>query len=1846
MKKRIVHRLIEFVCLCLFFIVILSPESFAEEIGWHKDDNGKWYYYYSETEHCSCGFYQIGGKRYLFEGDGTLAQGHAGWYEVEVVGPEGGRDVYKCNLDSEGAVVEGWEITQITFSDGYLFETRNYIDENGNLVSGWRTIEGKKYYFSPSQVCPTGGVWWIDGKVYLFDTDGSLVLGHPGLYKVVYPAGGSWRGKYTVFGESFSPEQHSGAGICTTVNDTHIICASYGYTVDAEGVVVEGISETIIEYDSDYRFEYRCYLGEDLNAFVGWKQLDGKTYYFGPGQAAMNGGISRIGDKAYAFDSTGALVLGHAGWYEISGPGDVPDITTIIRGYTIDDEGAVQAGWSVERQIYENGETHEYWYYVDALGELQTGWQKIDGKWYYFSWAQECRNGGMLWVEDKYYLFGNDGALIQNQPGWHELVVSLPERNYTIGCTINSEGAVQPGWRMEIRDNTNPVENWFYMDSNGECAKGWKQIGAEKYYFETWSGIQLNRAGGFHAIDGKTYLFGEGGAVIQNSPGWHEMTMEEGENSHYIGCNINTEGAITTGWYIERYIYEYGYTYESRRYSNAEGVFVSGWQTIDGKTFYFSPTNKDQVCYGGGVYTIDGKTYIFDKDGALEDNTPGWHGKRYINEDGSLAIGWKKIDDKWYYFNSWDYEICCPNGGTSLIDGKTYLFGEDGALVQNQAGWYEVSRESDYYGTGEMYNIVSGYTIDAEGAVQEGWSVTRYTNISTGYSREEWYYLNSSGESELGWKKLNGKWYYFSPQQVCRNGGSDLIDDKAYIFDDEGALIQSQPGWYETTVHYGDELTLPGAYYFINSEVVARGWLKIDGKWYYFYPEQACHNGAGIAYIDDKRYVFGDDGALVQNQAGWYELTTYQYDDGTTLIEGYTIDAEGAVKGGWHMRKYVYQEGGSWEYWEYLKDDGSCELGWKKLDGKWYYFEPSQVCRTGGTYTIDGKLYLFGEDGALVQRQPGWYVVTKQYEGGWVTTIRYYFKNSEELATGWYKIDGKWYYFNEWSGTPQFEDGGIYEIDGKLYLFDNDCALVYGQPGQQSVRITYDSEYNEYSCVVNSEGIVQDGWVVVHHYWLGYGRIIDDRYYVSGGVYAHGWQKIDGKWYYFTLEEWSDGRMICREAGTQTIDGKLYYFNEDGSLLQHGAGWFEIVENNWDGPHSVWYYFVNAEELATGWTKIGGDWYYFDTNGKQLGRAETLLKIGEKYYAFDENGKLLQYKAGLYKTPKMKDPSGVEHESAWYYLATDGEILVGWKRIDGKWYYFNDSASSARYGQMVCPEGGTYTAEDGKPYYFDTDGSLLTGKPGWKNWDKVGFDWVDNLWLDSLWSYIDNNGVAATGLQTINGKKYYFNDRGIMFENDIAYVGDNYYVFGAGGAQVTKAGWCKILSNPNTQEYSWYYINEDGTAKTGWLKDGGKWYYLFPRMACNETATVIEGDVGKQYFFDKSGALVQYNAGWNKRIRTVKGETLTDWYYLNSAGETLYGYRQIDGKWYCFRDYDGTMVSGQLYEVDGEYKLFTNDGSQAVTQGWYKCRNYYEWDGKWYTQWYYIDSDGKLADGWKKIDGKWYYFYEGRLDCADGGVSCIEEKYYFFANGGALGAKGWNKLTKTVDGQTQTYWYYLNAAGEVQTGWQKVNGKWYYLAEDYYDERGRMYSDGIYLVNGTYEYFDQNGICVTAMGSAKWRRVGDGLRYVLADGTFATGWNKIGTKDYFFDENGEMMRGWIEYNGNKYYFDPNPLRGWCSAWDEEGNQHDYLFESDGALVCEKTIMIPMYRYGGYSYDGEELCFYGDDQGRLYSGWKQLNGKWYYFNPWMMKDCVVYDNERYYRLDKDGVWTGESWKATD
>ena len=309
--------------------------------------------------------------------------------------------------------------------------------------------------------------------------------------------------------------------------------------------------------------------------------------------------------------------------------------------------------------------------------------------------------------------------------------------------------------------------------------------------------------------------------------------------------------------------------------------------------------------------------------------------------------------------------------------------------------------------------------------------------------------------------------------------------------------------------------------------------------------------------------------------------------------------------------------------------------------------------------------------------------------------------------------------------------------------------------------------------------------------------------------------------------------------------------------------------------------------------------------------------------------------------------------------------------------------------------------------------------------------------------YSDPNSDPLIGWQEISGKRYYLDpSNGGVLKIGVYEVEGKYYATNSNGA-LYQDGWCQL-------DKTWYYANSDGSLKTGWLKTGGKWYYLDP----SEKGAMKIGKykVGsKWYISSSSGAM--YASRW-----VELGDT---WYYANSNGSLkTKSWIKSSNKWY-YLDSDAAMATNAWVKSSSKWYYLKSDGVMA-TSGWVKDKG----------TWYYVNKSGVMQTGWLKTGGKWYYL-NGSGAMETGWVKS-GGKWYYLSSSGAM-QTGWEK----VDG----IWYYLNSSGAMQAGWEKVSGKWYYLNSSGEMQTGWIKSGGIWY------YLSSSG----AMISGGWHVIGDKL---------------------------------------------------------------------------------------------------------------------------------------------------------
>ena len=149
---------------------------------------------------------------------------------------------------------------------------------------------------------------------------------------------------------------------------------------------------------------------------------------------------------------------------------------------------------------------------------------------------------------------------------------------------------------------------------------------------------------------------------------------------------------------------------------------------------------------------------------------------------------------------------------------------------------------------------------------------------------------------------------------------------------------------------------------------------------------------------------------------------------------------------------------------------------------------------------------------------------------------------------------------------------------------------------------------------------------------------------------------------------------------------------------------FAAKENGWEKQGDYWYYYENGVAVRNAWRKIGGKWYYFGSGSQMFANTYVIEWKDGKYttYVVDKSGAMVT-KAGWYQ---LKYSDGYSH---WFYLKKGGLAVQGWKKIDGKWYYFGKGIDGYMPGRMSDGYGSEI---DGKVYVFNKSGALVTST-GW-----------------------------------------------------------------------------------------------------------------------------------------------------------------------------------------------------------------------------------------------------------------------------------------------------------------------------------------------------------------------------------------------------------------------------------------------------------------------------------------------------------------------------------------------------
>ncbi|GHU62985.1 hypothetical protein FACS189418_5390 [Clostridia bacterium] len=363
----------------------------------------------------------------------------------------------------------------------------------------------------------------------------------------------------------------------------------------------------------------------------------------------------------------------------------------------------------------------------------------------------------------------------------------------------------------------------------------------------------------------------------------------------------------------------------------------------------------------------------------------------------AAVTGWVQEGASWYYY---DGDTAVENEWRQGANGKWYYLGESGQMIYSQMidetyyvdSWGErVSNQWRKLPSISASDDLSWYYFGSDGKVIKDKVATIngkiYSFIDTGEMEYDWVgdYYHSHKEDGArvnnGWAKLTDDegetdWYYFDANGKSVKSKTKTINQKTYVFDDEGRMLY---GWVDKDSYtaYEEAITLTD-----RTDIVFAGG-KDDGAvkksaWIKEYaPEDDSEDEKFWYYMDTKGNPYVGDGTAKNSIKG---ISSKQYgfnSQGQMLYGLVRLTADTATMDLFDQANPT----GTARYYFGAESDGSLKTGRiakvEAEDGEtatMYFFKTGSVPKKGHGITgdADGYLYVDGvlakvEDGGIVK---------------------------------------------------------------------------------------------------------------------------------------------------------------------------------------------------------------------------------------------------------------------------------------------------------------------------------------------------------------------------------------------------------------------------------------------------------------------------------------------------------------------------------------------------------------------------------------------------------------------------------------------------------------------------------------------------------------------------------------------------------------------------------------------------------------------------------------------------------------------------------------------------------------
>lgn len=179
-------------CLCASGPVLSTVRAYEVQPGWHSNGEVSYYihdnhqrakglteidnatYYFDQSGEMQYGWQNVANQTYYFDNNGKAVTG-----KTEIQGTT-------YNFQQTGSLNQGWNADGSYYNEkgfkvasGWVNDegSKYYFDENGNMVKGqWMDIDGARYYFDSEGKVATGEIA-VDGNTFYTDDQGILNTG-------------------------------------------------------------------------------------------------------------------------------------------------------------------------------------------------------------------------------------------------------------------------------------------------------------------------------------------------------------------------------------------------------------------------------------------------------------------------------------------------------------------------------------------------------------------------------------------------------------------------------------------------------------------------------------------------------------------------------------------------------------------------------------------------------------------------------------------------------------------------------------------------------------------------------------------------------------------------------------------------------------------------------------------------------------------------------------------------------------------------------------------------------------------------------------------------------------------------------------------------------------------------------------------------------------------------------------------------------------------------------------------------------------------------------------------------------------------------------------------------------------------------------------------------------------------------------------------------------------------------------------------------------------------------------------------------------------------------------------